>query len=371
MSRDSDVLGAVRRGGGDAAWQQSRGRTVFALLSGEGTAGPLLERMQELSDPTPEGLAEAAREAGLVSAASPMLLGVIQGTELVLFGAGGAVCRLERPGAGRHLLESGGKASYATGQTLLRHGDVLLCAAGGANMQMQGSLTASGLPAAILDSLLEGGGIPDNLPVAVLRLGQPSGSAPPADSKKRSRSGMLPKLILLLVVAGLCAAALLLPWRRALGLSAPRPPLPPESAVLVIGGESAPEELGRHLRIETAEGEDGLEADTYLAALDAPEGMTAVERIVVVRDPADSSAAVGYLTGELNPFERGRTVVVDQTGLRLGGRLPDAGQFALFADLERRRGESLVIDADGTVTALEGGEPQPLAGPEYRAVVVR
>lgn len=370
MPQQVDVLGAVRRGGGDAGWQQSRGRTVFALLSGEGAAGPLLERMQELPDPTPEGLAETARDAGLVSAASPMLLGVIQGAELVLFGAGGAVCRLERPGAGRDLLESGERASYSTGQALLRSGDVLLCAAGSTEMQLQGPLVASGLPATILDSLSEGDGASGNLPVAVLRLGQPSSSAPPGNSKQRPRTGLLPKLLLLLAVAGLIAAALLLPWRQAVGLSPPPHPLPPESDVLVIGGDSAPEELGRHLRTETAEGQEGLEEGTYLAAETAPNGITAVERIVVVRD-ADDPAAAGYLTGELNPFQRGRTVVVNQTGRPLSGPLLDRGQFALYADLQRRRGGNLVITSGGEVTALDGGEPEPLAGPEYRAVVVR
>jgi len=117
------TLGAVRRGGGDAAWQQSGDRTVFALTGAPGRAGPLLDLLAEVKDPDPESLAEAARKAGFVSAETPLLLGVLEGTELVLFGAGGAVCRRLRGGESRDLLDPADRTSYSTGQTILARGD--------------------------------------------------------------------------------------------------------------------------------------------------------------------------------------------------------------------------------------------------------
>jgi len=360
------TLGAVRRGGGDAAWQQSGDRTVFALTGVPGRAGALLDLLAEVKDPDPESLAEAARGAGLISAETPLLLGVLEGTELVLFGAGGAVCRRLRGGESRDLMDPADRTSYSTGQTILARGDVLLCSteALGAGPQVPATL----LPAALLDDLVKGDAVGVEAPAAVIRLGQP------VREKPAERSGgkrLLTALLLLLLAAALTAALLLLPWREAIGLGGSEPLLGRGSDILLVGGGETPPELGDNLDAERIPRQEGLHAGTYVLAETVPEGITAVEKIVILRDVSDIDRAVMYLTSDLNYFQRGRTVVLNETGAALEGPMLDPGQFALFADLPARRGGSMVLEPGAEPRDLSGGPPEDLPGPAFRAVVVR
>ncbi len=366
MSEAIEVLGAVSRGSGDAAWQQTGGKTMFALTGVPGKAGPLLDLLEKARDPTPESLAEAAREAGVVSAETPILLGVLEGSDLVLFAAGGAVCRRLRSGEGKELLEHAGKASYATGHTILSRGDVLLCATKG----LRGEPPAPGpdLPAAFLDYTLKGDVVPADTPAAVIRLGQP------APAKPAGRSGgkrLVTAFLLLLLAAALAAALVFLPWRQAVGLEGSEPLLGRGADVLVVGGDGAPPELGEHLDVETVPDPEDLEARTYVLAETAPGGMVSLERIVILRDSSDIDRAVMYLTSDLNYFQRGRTAVLNETGAALEGPMLDPEQFALFARLPARRGGSMVLEPGAEPRDLSGGPPEDLPGPAFRAVVVR
>ena len=360
------TLGAVRRGGGDAAWQQSGSRTVFALTGASGRAGPLLDLLAEVKDPDTESLAEAARQAGFISAETPLLLGVLEGTELVLFGAGGAVCRRLRDGESRDLLDPADMTSYSTGQTLLGRGDVLLCSTAGIKADPQ--LPASQLPAGLLDDLVRGDGLGAEAPAAVIRLGQP------APAKPAERSGgkrLLTALLLLLLAAALVAALLLLPWREAIGLGGSEPLLGRGSDVLLVGGGETPPELGDHLDAERVPRREGLRPGAYVLAETAAEGVTAVERIVILRDSSEAGRALMYLGSDLNYFQRGRTIELSESGAALQGPMLDPGQFALFADLPARRGGSMVLEPGAEPRDLSGGPPEDLPGPAFRAVVVR
>ncbi len=359
------TLGAVRRGGGDAAWQQSGSRTVFALTGAPGRAGPLLDLLEEVRDPDPESLAGAARQAGFISAETPLLLGVLEGTELVLFGAGGAVCRRLREGESRDLLDPADRTSYSTGQAILSRGDFLVCSTQGLGADPQ--VPASLLPAALLDGLVKGDGLGAEAPAAVIRLGQP------APARRAERSGgkrLLAALLLLLLAAALAAALLLLPWREAVGLGGSEPLLGRGSDVLLVGGGETPPELGKHLDAERVPRREGLRPGTYVLAETAPEGMTAVERMVILRDSSEAGRAVMYLASDLNYFQRGRTIVLNETGAHMEGPMLDPEQFALFADLPARRGGSMVLEPGAEPRGLSGGPPEDLPGPAFRAVVV-
>lgn len=360
-----EVLGAVRRGAGDAAWQQSGSRTVFALTGVSGRAGPLLDLLEEVRDPDPESLAEAARQAGFVSAETPLLLGVLEGTELVLFGAGGAVCRRLRGGDSRNLLNPADRTSYSTGQAILARGDFLLCSTEGFKAHPQ--VPASLLPAALLDDLVKGDGLGAEAPAAVTRLGQP---APAKPAERFGGKRLLTVLLLLLLAAALAAALLLLPWREAVGLGGSEPLLDGGSDLLLVGGGETPPELGDHLDAERVPRREGLRPGTYVLAQTAPDGVTAVERMVILRDSSEAGRAVMYLTSDLNYFQRGRTAVLNETGAALQGPMLDPEQFALFADLPPRRGGSMVLEPGAEPRGLSGGPPEDLPGPAFRAVVV-
>lgn len=367
MRPSVEVLGAVHRGRGDAGWQQSGDRTVFALTGAPGGAGRLLDLLQDVARPSPETLAEAAREAGAVGAGQPILLGVLEGTELVLFGAGGASCRLVRKGAAQDLLDSPEPASYATGQAMVRRGDLLLCSSRG-RLEPPGPVQARSTPADVLDLLRKDGLLPEGPAAAVLRRGQP---ARPEAGTGRSGRKALVGLLLLLLACVLVAAAFLLPWREAVGLAGSRALLPADSDVLALGTDEAPPGLGEHLDVETLDAVEGPEEGTWVLAETAPGDMTAVDRVVILRDSSDLDRAAQYLTSDLNYFQRGRTIVLNETGAALQGPMLDPGQFALFADLPARRGGSMVLEPGAEPRDLSGGPPEDLPGPAFRAVVVR
>jgi len=224
------------------------------------------------------------------------------------------------------------------------------------------------LPAALLDDLVKGDAVGVEAPAAVIRLGQP------VREKPAERSGgkrLLTALLLLLLAAALTAALLLLPWREAIGLGGSEPLLGRGSDILLVGGGETPPELGDNLDAERIPRQEGLHAGTYVLAETAPEGVTAVERMVILRDSSEAGRALMYLTSDLNYFQRGRTVVLNETGAALEGPMLDPGQFALFADLPARRGGSMVLEPGAEPRDLSGGPPEDLPGPAFRAVVVR
>ena len=370
MTGAAEVLGAVHRGEGDAAWQQSGKGTVFALLAGGGSVGPLLDRMERLQSPSPEELAEVARQAGIVSSSSPMLLGAISETQLVLFGSAGASCRLLRPGGAQDLLDASGSASFSTGQCLLRPGDVLLCSAGEALLELPPAEAATGLPDRMLMRLKREETTSPEVPLAVLRLGSPSAGSVKTEGRSRRR-GFLAGLVLILIVGALAASALLLPWREALGLRERKGLLPPETEVLLVGGGGVPGTLGSYLNGDSVPAVQGVEEGVYAAVETAPQGVEAVERIIILRDTTSMDMAAGVLIGELNYFQRGRTVVLNQSGSDFRHPGLDLSQLALYIQLPRMRGASLLVKADGDVRDLRGELPEGLPGPAYRAVVIR
>ena len=138
-----------------------------------------------------------------------------------------------------------------------------------------------------------------------------------------------------------------------------------------MGGGETPPELGDHLDAERVPQREGLRPGAYVLAETAPEGVTAVERIVILRDSSEAGRAIMYLASDLNYFQRGRTAVLNETGAALQGPMLDPGQFVLFADLPARRGGSMVLEPGAEPRDLSGGPPEDLPGPAFRAVVVR